>query len=82
MDQPARSARAAPAAAAAISPSFGAPMLSLPEQIAAQLAARITAGTDAPGQRIMEQAVAAEFKVSRGPRACRPREMSVGRAAR
>ena len=29
MDQPARSARAAPAAAAAISPSFGAPMLSL-----------------------------------------------------
>lgn len=42
-------------------------MLSLPEQIAAQLAARITAGGYAPGQRIMEQALAAEFGVSRGP---------------
>jgi len=41
--------------------------LSLPEQIAAQIAARITAGACAPGQRIMEQAVAAEFAVSRGP---------------
>jgi DNA-binding GntR family transcriptional regulator len=42
-------------------------MLSLPEQIAAQLASRITAGAYAPGQRIMEQALAAEFGVSRGP---------------
>ena len=42
-------------------------MLSLPEQIAAQLAARITSGAYAPGQRVMEQAVAAEFAVSRGP---------------
>lgn len=42
-------------------------MRSLPEQIAAQLADRITAGTYAPGQRIMEQALAAEFGVSRGP---------------
>ncbi len=41
--------------------------LSLPEQIAAQLAARITSGVYAPAQRIMEQAVAAEFAVSRGP---------------
>jgi DNA-binding GntR family transcriptional regulator len=40
---------------------------SLPEQIAAQLAARITSGAYAPGQRIMEQAVAGEFAVSRGP---------------
>ena len=60
MGQPARSTRAAPAAATG-------PILSLPEQIAAQLAARITAGTYVPGQRIMEQAVAAEFGVSRGP---------------
>ena len=45
----------------------GAPMLSLPEQIAAQLASRITAGTYPPGQRIMEQALAVEFSVSRGP---------------
>ena len=41
--------------------------LSLPEQIAAQIAARITSAAYAPGQRIMEQAVAAEFAVSRGP---------------
>jgi DNA-binding GntR family transcriptional regulator len=41
--------------------------LSLPEQIAAQLAARISSGVYSPGQRIMEQAVAAEFAVSRGP---------------
>jgi DNA-binding GntR family transcriptional regulator len=41
--------------------------LSLPEQIAAQIAARITTGAYAPGQRIMEHAVAAEFAVSRGP---------------
>ncbi|MDP1717102.1 MAG: GntR family transcriptional regulator, partial [Burkholderiales bacterium] len=40
---------------------------SLPEQIAARLSERIVGGTYAPGQRIMEQAVAAEFAVSRGP---------------
>lgn len=40
---------------------------SLPEQIAARLSERIVSGTYAPGQRIMEQAVAAEFEVSRGP---------------
>ena len=40
---------------------------SLPEQIAAQLATRITSGAYVPGRRIMEQAVAGEFTVSRGP---------------
>ena len=40
---------------------------SLPEQIAAQLSTRIVSGHYAPGQRIMEQAIAAEFAVSRGP---------------
>lgn len=40
---------------------------SLPEQIAARLSALIVAGEYQPGQRIMEQAVAAEFEVSRGP---------------
>lgn len=40
---------------------------SLPEQIAARLSERIVTGAYAPGQRIMEQAVAAEFSVSRGP---------------
>jgi DNA-binding GntR family transcriptional regulator len=40
---------------------------SLPEQIAARLSGRIVTGIYAPGQRIMEQAVAAEFAVSRGP---------------
>ncbi len=55
-------AAAAPAALAA-----GPLMLSLPEQIAAQLAMRITSGAYAPGERIMEQAIAAEFAVSRGP---------------
>jgi DNA-binding GntR family transcriptional regulator len=42
-------------------------MQSLPEQIAARLSERIVSGACAPGQRIMEQAVAAEFAVSRGP---------------
>ena len=54
-------------AVTAAPPALLAPMLSLSEQIAGQLAARITAGTYAPGQRIMEQAIAAEFGVSRGP---------------
>ncbi len=41
--------------------------LSLPEQIAARLSERIVSGAYAPGQRILEQVVAAEFEVSRGP---------------
>src|SRR5689334_23176589 len=41
--------------------------LSLPEQIAARLSERITADIYAPGRRIMEQEVSAEFGVSRGP---------------
>ncbi|HEV7803855.1 MAG TPA: GntR family transcriptional regulator [Burkholderiales bacterium] len=40
---------------------------SLPEQIAARLSERIVSGAYAPAQRIMEQALAAEFAVSRGP---------------
>lgn len=40
---------------------------SLPEQIAARLSERIVTGAYEPGRRIMEQAVAAEFAVSRGP---------------
>ena len=40
---------------------------SLAEQIAARLSERIVGGSFAPGQRIMEQAIAAEFAVSRGP---------------
>lgn len=40
---------------------------SLPEQIAARLSERIVSGAYSPGQRILEQAVAAEFEVSRGP---------------
>jgi DNA-binding GntR family transcriptional regulator len=40
---------------------------SLPEQIATRLSERIVAGAYAPGQRIMEQALATEFAVSRGP---------------
>lgn len=46
----------------------GAPLTqSLPEQIATQLSERIVSGAYTPGQRIMEQAVAEEFEVSRGP---------------
>lgn len=46
----------------------GAPLTqSLPEQIAAQLSERIVSGAYSPGQRIMEQAIAEEFDVSRGP---------------
>lgn len=40
---------------------------SLSEQIAARLSERITAGTYAPGRRVMEQEVSVEFGVSRGP---------------
>ncbi|MBK7656872.1 MAG: GntR family transcriptional regulator [Betaproteobacteria bacterium] len=50
------------------------PTLSVPEQIAAELAQRILAGKPGPGERIAEQQVADEFKVSRGrcakPSAC------------
>lgn len=60
------------AASAGRSAPFGLPApasltLSLAEQIAAQLATRITSGACTPAQRIMEQAIAAEFAVSRGP---------------
>ncbi|HTE15567.1 MAG TPA: GntR family transcriptional regulator [Burkholderiales bacterium] len=41
--------------------------LSLVEQIATRLSERIVDGVYAPGQRIMEQAIADEFQVSRGP---------------
>ena len=41
--------------------------LSLVEQIATRLSERIATGIYQPGQRIMEQAVADEFQVSRGP---------------
>ncbi len=57
----------APAAPSPVAPVTAPLTLSLPEQIAAQLAARITSGAYAPGPRIMEQAVAGEFAVSRGP---------------
>lgn len=46
----------------------GAPLtMSLPEQIAARLSERITSGAYAPGRRVMEHEVSAEFAVSRGP---------------
>ncbi|MBC7781134.1 MAG: GntR family transcriptional regulator [Proteobacteria bacterium] len=66
--------QASPAARAAAQPSRAStpvathsPTQSLPEQIAACLAERITNGAYPPTQRIMEQAIAAEFEVSRGP---------------
>jgi DNA-binding GntR family transcriptional regulator len=40
---------------------------SLPEQIATRLAERILGGIYAPGERIREESLAAEFAVSRGP---------------
>lgn len=40
---------------------------SLPEQIAARLAERILEGSLAPGERVREERLAAEFAVSRGP---------------
>ncbi|MCL4182024.1 MAG: GntR family transcriptional regulator [Burkholderiaceae bacterium] len=43
------------------------PTLTVPEQIAAKVGDRIIAGGLAPGQRIAEQELADEFKVSRGP---------------
>jgi len=54
--------------AAARLPAEAGPLTrSLPEQIAARISDRILSGDYAPGQRIMEQALAAEFEVSRGP---------------
>jgi len=59
-------APAAPAAKAHFAPIE--PLTrSLPEQIAARLAERILAGVYAPGERVREEALAAEFGVSRGP---------------
>jgi DNA-binding GntR family transcriptional regulator len=43
------------------------PTLTVPEQIAASLGDRILAGALAPGARILEQDLADEFRVSRGP---------------
>ena len=43
------------------------PTLTVPEQIAAAIGDRIIAGDLAPGSRIVEQELAAEFAVSRGP---------------
>jgi DNA-binding GntR family transcriptional regulator len=49
-------------------PEFAEPLTrSLPEQIAARLAERVLGGAYAPGERIREEALAAEFAVSRGP---------------
>ena len=67
MEHSVRPAPATTAAAPLKQPVAGAPMLSLPEQIALQVGSRVTGGSYAPGQRIMEQAIAAEFSVSRGP---------------
>jgi len=44
-----------------------APTLTVPEQIAAQIGDRIIAGAIPPGERIIEQPLAAQFNVSRGP---------------
>ena len=54
-------------AASGLARASAALTMSLPEQIAARLSERIVAGAYPPGQRIMEQALAAEFSVSRGP---------------
>jgi DNA-binding GntR family transcriptional regulator len=43
------------------------PTLTVPEQVAAQVGDRIIAGRIAPGARIVEQDLAVEFRVSRGP---------------
>jgi DNA-binding GntR family transcriptional regulator len=54
-------------AASGLARASAALTMSLPEQIAAKLSERIVSGGYEPGQRIMEQALAAEFAVSRGP---------------
>lgn len=43
------------------------PTLTVPEQIAARVGDRIISGALAPGSRIIEQELASEFEVSRGP---------------
>lgn len=43
------------------------PTLTVPEQIAARIGDRIISGALTPGQRIIEQELAGEFAVSRGP---------------
>jgi DNA-binding GntR family transcriptional regulator len=43
------------------------PTLTVPEQVAAQIGDRIISGRIAPGARIVEQELALEFRVSRGP---------------
>lgn len=55
------------ASAASHAGSFEPLTRSLPEQIAARLAERILSGVYAPGERIREETLAAEFAVSRGP---------------
>lgn len=45
----------------------GDPTLTVPEQVAALVGDRIIRGDLAPGERIIEQDLAAEFEVSRGP---------------
>ena len=64
---PSYAARTAMPLAGADAPETAPLTQSLAEQIAARLSERIVAGAYAPGQRIMEQAIAAEFAVSRGP---------------
>ncbi|MGQ0524859.1 MAG: GntR family transcriptional regulator [Betaproteobacteria bacterium] len=66
MDPTRRGAHAATAGAKG--PPQATPLTrSLPEQIAGQLSERIITGAYVPGQRILEQGIAAEFAVSRGP---------------
>jgi DNA-binding GntR family transcriptional regulator len=66
--EPIRSGARSAAAGAEWSPQHATPLTrSLPEQIAGQLSERIITGSYVPGQRILEQAIAAEFAVSRGP---------------
>lgn len=54
-------------AASGLARASAALTLSLPEQIAGRLSERIVSGAYEPGRRIMEQALAGEFAVSRGP---------------
>ena len=56
-----------PAPTSGIARAAAALTRSLPEQIAARLSERVVTGGYEPGRRIMEQAIAAEFAVSRGP---------------
>lgn len=49
------------------SPQSTSPTQSLPEQIAEKLAQHIVSGRFRPGDRVLEQHLAGEFQVSRGP---------------